>query len=92
MESDMTNLDPFNNGNPLDPFDNLHPRKPTKVEEAMLRGKDAAPVPAVGITTREQRSAVASAIRSLRYGAHPLRSPHADELVRVFPEVDPNKD
>ena len=65
---------------------------PTKVEAAMLRGKDTAPVPAVGITTREQRSAVASAIRSLRYGAHPLRSPHADELVRVFPEVDPARD
>lgn len=86
----MTNPDPFNNGNPLDPFDNLHPRaKATKVEAAMLRGKDAAPVPAVGITTQEQRSAVASAIRSLRYSAHPLRSPHADELARVFPEVDP---
>lgn len=39
------------------------------------------------LISKEQAEAIASSIRSLRYGAHPHRSPHADHLVQLFPEV-----
>jgi hypothetical protein len=44
-------------------------------------------VPTAAGLTSEQGEAIASAVRSLRYGAHPMRSPHADDLVRLFPEI-----
>lgn len=37
--------------------------------------------------SKEQTEAIASSIRSLRYGAHPHRSPHADDLVKLFPDI-----
>lgn len=43
-----------------------------------------APAPAL---SKEQTEAIASSIRSLRYGAHPHRSPHADDLVKLFPDI-----
>ena len=41
------------------------------------------------LLTNEQMESIAAAIRSLRYGAHPHRSPHADDLVKLFPEIKP---